>query len=149
MAKLSTNISKIKLKDIMKTDLIKINPESSAGDAAKLMLKNKIHGLPVVKKDNEEDILNVVTSFDLLGLTYYGRFSEEADFINTTKISKLTEEQQLLSLPPDASVKQAMDIIAEKGIRTIPIVENDKLVGIISVIDIIRAILSTGKPAQE
>ena len=149
MSEIQINISKILVRDIMEKNVIKITADSPSGDAAKIMLKNKIHGLPIVNPDNENEILNIVTSFDLLGLTYYGRFSKETDYIHSTKVSKLTEDQSLISLSPDTSIKQAMNIIAEKNIRTIPIVENGKLVGIVSVTDIIRLILSSEKTVIE
>ena len=142
MAEKLINLSKIKVKEIMKRKIITIKSDSPAGDAAKIMLRNKIHGLPIVDAENEKDIINIVTSFDLLGLSYYGRFSKDTDYINITKVTKLTEDQILISLPPDANIKEAMKIIAEKNIRSIPIVDDGKLVGIVSVVDIIRIILS-------
>ncbi len=149
MAKICINISKIKLKEIMQKELIKIKANAPAGEAAKIMLKNRIHSLPIVNPENEDEILNMVTSYDLLGLTYYGRFSDNTDFINSTQILKLAEDQTLISLPPDATIKQAMDIIAEKGIRTIPIIDKGKIVGVVSITDIIRTILSSGKIVEE
>ncbi len=149
MAKLSINISKIKLKDIMKKDIIRIKSNSPAGEAAKIMLKNKIHGLPVVDPENEDNLINMITSFDLLGLTYFGRFSEDTDFINKTKVEKLTEDKELVYLSPDATIKQALDFVSEKNVKTLPILEDGKLLGIVSIVDIVRTILSSGKPVEE
>ena len=141
MDKLLDKISNIKLRDIMNQTLITIPADSPSGDAAKLMLKNKIHTLPVINPENKDEIINIITSYDLLGLTYYGRFSEDTEYIST-KVTELIKEQNLVTLPPGASIKEAMEIIADKSIRTIPIVEKNKLVGIVSVIDIIRTIIS-------
>ncbi len=149
MALLSVNISKIQLKDIMNKDIIKINSKAPSGEAAKIMLKNKIHGLPLVEPDNENKCVNIVTAFDLLGLTYYGRFSDDTDYINSTTVEKLAEDKNLISLPPDATIKQALDIIAEENIRTIPIIKNDELLGIVTILDIIRTILTTGETIKD
>ena len=150
MAFLSVNISKIQLKDIMNKDIIKISSEAPAGEAAKIMLKNKIHGLPIVNKNNENECINIVTAFDLLGLTYYGRFSEDTDYISSTKVDKLAEDKNLIYLPPTATIKQAMDLIAEENIRTIPIIDNNNvLLGIVTILDIIRTILTSGESLSE
>lgn len=149
MSKLTINISEIKLKSIMKKDVIKIKSHSPAGEAAKVMLKNTIHGLPVVDPDDDTKLINMITSFDLLGLTYFGRFSEDTDFINKTKVEKLTEDKELAYLSPEATVKQALDFISEKNIKSIPILEDGKLLGIVSIMDIVRVILSSGKPVEE
>lgn len=133
---------KIKLREIMKKEIITIDSDSSAGDAAKLMLKNKIHGLCVVDPADKSRIKFVVTSFDILGLTYFGRFSEDSDFINSTKIEKLVEKQELISFSPDQTVGDALKVVAEKNIRTLPVLENGRLAGLVSIFDLVKAMLS-------
>lgn len=132
----------IKLREIMKKDIITINSDSSAGEAAKLMLKNKIHGLCVVDPSDNSRIKYVVTSFDILGLTYFGRFSEDSDFINSTRIEKLVEKQKLISFSPDQTVEEALKAVAEKNIRTLPVLDNNRLVGVVSIFDLVKAVLS-------
>ncbi len=140
MANVSVDLEKIKLRDIMTTEVISVQTNSSAGEAAKLMLKNQIHGLCVTDPIHTNKVKYVVTSFDILGLTYFGRFSEDTDYINITKIEKIVDEQKVITFSPDDTLKNALEVVAEKNIRTLPIVENDLLVGVVSIIDLIRAI---------
>jgi CBS domain-containing protein len=86
----------------------------------------------------------VITSFDILGMTYFGRFSEDTEFIKNTRIEKLVKEQKLISFSPDQTVRDALEVVAEKNIRTLPIVEGKKLVGVVSIVDLVKVILSGG-----
>ena len=142
MSKISELLDEIKVKDIMNLDVITIPSDAPVGDAAKIMLKNQIHGLPVVNSDNQNEVLKIVTSFDLLGLTYYGRFSEDTDYIKTTSVEKLTKDQTLISVSPDATIKDVLKISADKGISMLPVIDNGKMAGIVSLLDIIRKLLT-------
>lgn len=140
MDKLTSMLNDLKVKDLMQKDVITITSDSPAGDAAKIMLKNRVHGLPVVNADRPDEIVSMITSFDLLGLTYYGRFSEDTDYIRTTRVAELIKDQSLVSINPETTLEDALDLMAEHGIRTLPVVENGKLAGLISVIDILKKI---------
>jgi len=50
--------------DVMTTKVITVTPESSVGDAAKLMLQYRISGLPVV--DRKGELVGIVTEGDFL-----------------------------------------------------------------------------------
>ncbi len=53
----------------------------------------------------------------------------------------MTPKEKLISLTSKASIQEAMKIFTEKKIRHLPIIENDKLVGIISIGDTVKAML--------
>lgn len=57
------------------------------------------------------------------------------------KASEITAKEimsfPLFTIEPDASIEKACELLAEKGIRRLPVIENDKLVGIISVRNIL------------
>lgn len=55
--------SKIKVKDIMTTDVIVIDPETEIGEAASIMAKHNIKKLPIVSKNV---LIGVVTAMDIL-----------------------------------------------------------------------------------
>lgn len=55
---------KIKVSQVMSTDLAKINPNDKIGSAAEIFLDNRFHALPVV--DDENNLLGMVTSFDVM-----------------------------------------------------------------------------------
>lgn len=60
------NSQEIMIADIMKTNVITLNPESSLEEALSLMMSNRIHHLPVVEKENPETLLGFVTTTDIM-----------------------------------------------------------------------------------
>ena len=68
-----------------------------------------------------------------------------------TTIARLLESKghDIWSIPPDASVYQAIELMAEKGVGALPVVEGEKLVGIVSERDYARKVILKGKTSRE
>lgn len=60
------NSQDIMIAEIMKTNVITLNPESSLEEALSLMIANRIHHLPVVEKDKPESLVGFVTTTDIM-----------------------------------------------------------------------------------
>lgn len=54
----------------------------------------------------------------------------------------MTEENQLITVKPDTRVLQAMQLMTEKRIRHIPVIDGTGMVGMVSIGDIVRAVVS-------
>ena len=54
----------------------------------------------------------------------------------------MTEENQLITAKPDTRVLQAMQLMTEKRIRHIPVIDGTGMVGMVSIGDIVRAVVS-------
>lgn len=130
----------IKLWQIMCEDVINIDLDTPASHAAKLMRQNRIHGLCLTEPDNPKKIKNVITSFDLLNITYLTSLIEDTQHLKEIKVKDIVQSQKLITLSPQDTVKDALEIIAKKNIRTIPITEDGMMVGIVSVLDIVKAV---------
>lgn len=140
--------------DIMSTDVVTVGPETPVSQIAILMSQNDIGGLPVVDKDG--DIVGVVTEVDLI--VRNTRFKMPAFFTILDMIFYLetpqhyeerlehmlgTTAEEIMSKPaktvaPNATIKELAELMVERRMNPIPVVDNGRLVGIVSRSDIVR-----------
>jgi len=60
-----------------------------------------------------------------------------------------TKGSDIWSIPPDATVFEAIQLMAEKNVGALPVVQNDQLVGIISERDYTRKVILQGKSSKD
>ncbi len=144
----------IKAKDIMKTSIISVTPDTGIAKAVKILLDNHINGVPVVNKQNE--LVGILCQSDLIfqqkkmsappiftildsiiPLSSSKKFEEEM-----RKISAATVEQAMVDQPVtvalETPISEIASLMVEKHFHTIPVVDGVKLVGIIGKEDILR-----------
>jgi acetoin utilization protein AcuB len=116
----------------MTTQLVTITKEASIQEALALMKRHSIRHLPVVESVNT--LVGWVTDADLRGV------------LIASMLEELTLEDVMVRKPyvvrPDMPLDEAAHTILEKRIGGLPVVEKDKLVGIITVVDILSAFIS-------
>lgn len=66
----------------------------------------------------------------------------------TTPVSKVMSAD-VITIAPEATVQQVMDIFAEKRCRHLPVIQNDKLVGLISIGDVSRWVANAHRAEAE
>ncbi len=144
----------IKAKDIMKTSIISVSPDTGISKAVKILLDNHINGVPVVNKQNElvgilcqsdlifqQKKMSVPPIFTILDsiipLSSSRKLEEEL-----LKISAASVEQAMVAKPvtvtPETPISEIASLMVEKHFHTIPVVDGTKLVGIIGKEDILR-----------
>lgn len=125
-----------KVKDIMTTDVITITPDVDVVCAFEKLMKHKISSLPVVEDDK---VIGIITATDvghnLILDKYELGTSVEEIMINS-----------VVTISPEDSLEKAIEVmkksVSSSGIlNQLPVVEDCKLVGIISDGDIIQEIL--------
>lgn len=121
----------LKARDIMTTEVITIGPEATLEEAIKTLLTNKISGMPVC--DKEKRVLGVLSERDLLNFVFSGN-------VRTAHV-KEAMSTKVTSFAPDADIDKISLVMGEKQIRRVPIIENGKLVGVISRRSILRTVL--------
>jgi CBS domain-containing protein len=67
-------LAKLKLKEIMTGDPVTISPYATIGEAARLMLENKVSGLPVVDDDNK--VIGIITESDIFSMVVLHEWEE-------------------------------------------------------------------------
>jgi CBS domain-containing protein len=143
----------MKVKDFMTHQVVTVPPEATILDAARLMLDHKISGLPVVTDGGR--VVGIISEHDLLrGGTdevqaershWLRLMIEKSNLANA--FERFQERTVREAMTPDpvtitetAPLEEAGRLIEEKGIKRLPVVRDNKLVGIIARTDIIRAI---------
>jgi CBS domain-containing protein len=129
-----------KVKDIMTADVVFVDPDDRVERAIGLMLRHGVSGLPVV--DSSGQLLGVVTEYDILGIV--------DDFFTEKNKVYHYMTRDIRTIDADASVSELATIFRERSIRRYPVVEDGRLVGIISRRELIRLVHDVrAEPRQE
>lgn len=115
------------IKEVMNRDVIAAKPEMSVREAAKVMSKYHIGSLIVLE---EEKIAGIITEGDILR-----KVIVEGKDLDETRIKEIMTEN-VITITPDKTIDDAVKIMTEKKIKKLPVVDNDKLIGIITASDI-------------
>ena len=134
--KAPTKISEqpILVQDYMITNLITFRPGDTIDHVITVLTRKKISGAPVV--DDNGRLVGMISEGDCLKEIIKGQYT------NTPKFPAAVSEHmttQVFTLPPDISIFDAADRFLTMKIRRFPVVKDEKLIGQISVSDIVRA----------
>jgi acetoin utilization protein AcuB len=116
---------------IMSSRIITISPDKRVGQALKLMQKYQIRHLPVMEKDH---MVGWITSRDLREVLL-------ASMLEEIKVGDVML-QAPLSVTPDTDVEEAARLIHEHKIGGMPVMEDNRLVGVITMHDLISAFIA-------
>jgi len=121
--------------DVMSEEVATICPDEIVISAAKIMSEKKISCLIVV---DQENVAGIITETDVLR-----RVGEKGKDIYHAKLSRIMSSP-VESVPPDLSVLEASKIMGVKHIKRLPILKDDKLIGVVTQTDLVRALTSYG-----
>jgi PAS domain S-box-containing protein len=121
--------------DVMSKEVATISPEETVISAAKIMSDNKISCLVVVDSGNVEGIITETDVLRRIG-------SNSKDFYRT-KLGRIMSSP-VESVTSDLSVLEASKIMGARHIKRLPIIDEGKLVGIVTQTDLVRALTSYG-----
>jgi len=114
-------------------DVISVAPDSSVFDAIKLMADKLVGSLLVM---NDEELRGIVTERDYARkVIIKGRSSE------TTSVSEIMSTE-VLTTSSSQTVNQCMELMTERRIRHLPVVEDNRVIGMISIGDLVQAIIA-------
>jgi CBS domain-containing protein len=124
----------ITAKQLMNTSIITIGKDEDVYEAMRLMALNNVTGLPVV--DDEGALVGIVTEKDILVLLCNCLEDTGIDHA----IGKVGEfmTRRIVCFHPEDSLSDIAECLSTSNFRRVPILDNGKLVGIISRRDIIR-----------
>lgn len=106
-----------------------IPPDLSVYDCAKKLCELHIGALLVIDK---EKLVGIISERDII----HTLIANKGD-ISTLKVADLMTKE-LLTVPPTMTVREAMRLVTEKRFRHLPVIEDDKLIGIVSIGDLTR-----------
>jgi CBS domain-containing protein len=111
-------------KDIMTKDVITVSPQATVRELAKILVKKRISGAPVV--DKKGNVLGIASEADITGSR-----GNHVEGIMTKRVISVTEE---------TPVEEIASLMTDHIIKRVPVMRGKRLVGIASRADIIRAI---------
>lgn len=140
----------------METNIITVLPDTKIEELAILLIDNKISGVPVV--DIHAKLIGIVTEGDLLhkqttpqtpimnsflgGLAYtkeFEQYNSDLKKLSACTASEIMTET-LAIVNENTTVQEISSIMVNKKINRVPVVENDKLVGIVTRADILKTL---------
>lgn len=130
----------MKLREIMSDPVIRIRPEEPVAVAARALEHYNIGALPVVGGDGH--LCGVVTDRDIVTRCLAAERSPGATTVRDVMTS------HVIAIRPDADVTSAARIMGREQIRRLPVMENGKLCGMVSLGDIARHLESESNAAE-
>ena len=117
----------LKIKDIMTDTVAFVSPDTTVVETAQLMQKHDIGSMPVCEGSN---IVGIVTDRDIV----VRNVAHNKDPKITPVRDVMTS--QVKTLTPDTDLNQAATMMSQDRVRRIPVVNNNRLVGMISLGDL-------------
>ena len=144
--------------EIMDTDPVTVAPESSVEDVVAAMREHELPGLPVV--DSEGTVWGIVTEADLVlpdedgdlhiphyinlfgGTVFLEPLSRFGDRLRKAFAANAADmmSRDVDTVGPDTSIREAARLIHESGHNRLPVVEDGKLVGVVTRLDVLGAL---------
>ena len=121
---------------------VTINPEASVVEASELMKKEKVHRLPVL--DRDKNLIGVISEKDILFATPSPASSlsihEMAYLLSKLTVRKLMTKNPV-TINRTTTVEEAARLMVDQDLSCLPVVEDGKLVGIVSKSDMFKILL--------
>jgi CBS domain-containing protein len=135
----------IPVTELMTKNLVTISNKGSLDDAERLMRKNHIRHLPVVKSGK---LVGIISLTDILRLSFGDTYQDNEE-VDVAVFNMLTLESVMVNHPTTITVNQtvldAAEILAEKEFHALPVIEGEKVVGIVTTTDLIKFFVKTAK----
>ena len=146
----------LKVKDIMTKEVITVTNETTVEELARLLIKNKISGAPVV--DGSGNLTGIVTENDLISqnkrlhiptvirlfdsfiLFGSGRMEDEIRKMAAVTVGGICTKK-VISVTEESSLEEVATLMSEKNIHLLPVVRDKAVVGIIGKADVVNAMI--------
>jgi CBS domain-containing protein len=115
-------------------DVWTISPQATVFEAIQLLAKKNIGALPVVEGDR---LIGIFSERD-----YTRKVALEGKSSHTTKVREIITTN-VATLSPNDTVEDAMRLMTEKHIRHLPVIEDGRMIGLVSIGDMVNCIISS------
>jgi len=145
----------MQVQDVMTQYVISVSPDDTIAHAIRLMLQEHISGLPVIDADGR--LVGVVTEGDFLRraetgtqrkrprwlafLTSPGRMAEEYVHAHSRKVGDVMTDEPL-TVTEETPLTDAVALMEKRRVKRLPVMRNDKVVGIVSRANLLHALAS-------
>lgn len=144
----------MQVKDIMSTEVISVTLETEVKEVANILTEKKIHGVPVVDKNNK--VIGIVTETNFFarvnGDLYLSKFVKNIKENKLPDVDDLNKKNEItpgttvenimtkkcVTVNPDLEIDELFEVFRKRGFYTIPVTDKDNsLVGVVTLADII------------
>jgi CBS domain-containing protein len=119
------------VKDLMTPNPTTVEPDTPVAEAAKQMAREDVGPLPVVEDGR---LVGIVTDRDLVV-----RVLADKRDPTSTRVREAASKG-LVTVSPDDDLVKTLDLLAKHQVRRLPVVEGDRLVGIVAQADVAREV---------
>jgi len=147
---------------IMTRPVITVTPEAAIVDAANTMLRKHVSGLPVV--DGKGKLVGIVSEGDFIRRSEIGTQRKRgkflkfilgpgkaaADFVHEhgRKVAEIMTAEPL-TIAEDTQLEEIVELMEKNGIKRLPVMRGDKLVGIVSRSNLLQAVASLARDVPD
>jgi Predicted transcriptional regulator, contains C-terminal CBS domains len=133
---------KTPISEIMTKDVVVLNHDDTLETAELLFKSNHIRHIPVIRDDF---IIGMLSYTDLLRISFADAVDEDEETVDSIVYNMFTIEQvmakNLISVSSTTTIKEVAEILSKKEFHAIPVVDQRKLVGIVTTTDLINYLL--------
>lgn len=122
----------LKASDVMTIPVVSARANASARDIVLQLTTGLYSGMPVTEGNGK--VIGIITELDLLDAVNNGK-----ELVKTTASDIMTKE--VTTIAPDTPISEICKLMNEKNIIRLPVVKNEKLVGVVSRSDILRYLI--------
>lgn len=134
----------LKVKDLMTREVLTLAPNTTVREAAEILSTEHVSGAPVVRLGV---VVGMVSSADLLEFIAALPADPEAvsggqdhGILDDHTVEEAMTRAPIKTIALDAPASTAAELMMEEGIHRLPVLDNGKLVGIISTTDLVKAL---------
>ena len=117
-------------------------PEMSVAEASALMKREKVHRLPVLNKDHH--LVGIISEKDILYASPSPvstlSIHEMAYLLSQLTVKKLMTHD-VITINKETTVEEAARLMVDQDLSSLPVIENEKLIGIVSKSDLFKILL--------
>jgi CBS domain-containing protein len=130
-------------KDVMSDGVISVNARANLLDAARLLVNGGVSAMPVI--DDQGMMVGIVSEADLIR-----RMAAEPDagkVVADAKARQVSEimTRDVVTAGEETSLRELANLMLSRNIKRVPILRDGSIVGIVSRIDLLQAVVSVGE----
>jgi acetoin utilization protein AcuB len=150
-------VKDIRVRDVMTKDPFTIDPEARLTTAMEYMKAKKVRHLPVV--DDDGQLVGIITDRDLRHAAFAPHLAEQLSLRAQRRLRGLAQALEdlrvkdamtwvVVTTHPDATIAHAALLMFERRLGSLPVVDQGKLVGILTERDILKALAQGHRTAR-
>ncbi len=144
----------VRARDIMKTEVVTVSPETTVEELGRLFIDRGISGAPVlgpsgelygivtendlIKRNRRFHIPTIIRLFDaFIPLEGASAMEKEIKVMSASKVADICS-REVITVSAETPLTEIATIMSDKGVHLLPVVEGGKLLGIVGKMDVIK-----------